>query len=109
MSGPFVTGACDFPVPTFGGSRVRRIGYMSGVGLDAEDAALVSSLRQFGWVEGDGPVIERRHYDGRADTAAVQVAELLGDKVEILVTFGSIPTAAAKQRPTPSRLSCLEW
>jgi putative ABC transport system substrate-binding protein len=76
---------------------VRRIGFMSGAYVEAEEEALQAGLRQHGWIEGENLLIERRFYGGHAETAASQVAELLDQQVEVLMTFGSVTTAAAKE------------
>jgi putative ABC transport system substrate-binding protein len=80
---------------------VRRIGYMSGAYVEAEEDALQAGLRQHGWVEGESLLIERRFHGGLGRTAADQMAELLDQQVEVLMTFGSTATAAAKAA-TPS-------
>jgi putative ABC transport system substrate-binding protein len=69
---------------------------MSGAEVHAEEVALQDGLRQHGWVEGENILIERRFHGGRAETAANHVAELLDQQMEVLMTFGSLPTAAAK-------------
>jgi putative ABC transport system substrate-binding protein len=79
------------------GPKVRRLGYMTAAYVEAEQDALQEGLRQHGWIEGENLVIERRFHGGRAETGANQVAELLHLQVEVLITFGSLPTAAAKE------------
>jgi putative ABC transport system substrate-binding protein len=76
---------------------VRRLGYVSGAYVEAEEEALQSGLRKYGWVEGQNLLIERRFSGDRTDVASEHMAELLHERqVELLVTAGSLATAAAK-------------
>ena len=76
---------------------VRRLGYISGAFVDTEEKALQTGLGDYGWVEGENISIERRFHGGRSDTAVELVAGPLNQHhVELLVTAGSLATAAAK-------------
>jgi putative ABC transport system substrate-binding protein len=75
---------------------VRRIGYMSGAYVESIQEAFQTGLREHGWIEGENLLIERRFYGDLAMTSANQVAELLDQHVEVLITFGSTATSAAK-------------
>jgi putative ABC transport system substrate-binding protein len=96
VAGLGVIGGCGLAIPSQSKPRLRRVGYMSGAAVEAEEAAILDAFRQHGWVEGDNLVLERRFYGGSAQTAANQAAELLRLDMEVLLTGGSTATAAAK-------------
>jgi putative ABC transport system substrate-binding protein len=78
--------------------KVPRIGYLSLTTVDIDNtrvAAFRQGLRELGYVEDQNVVIVRRHAAGRLDRMAELAAELVGLKVDVLVTFGG--AHAAKQ------------
>jgi putative ABC transport system substrate-binding protein len=83
-------------------TSVRRIGFLSSgarptaVELD-DDAA---PLRELGWVEGRNLLVERRYTSGKVDLLQPLAEELVRLKVEIIVTFGTNATLAAKNATT---------
>jgi len=61
---------------------------------------LSASLREYGWIEGQNLIIEARGADGRAELAATLAAELVQLKVDLIVTYGSVASVAAKDSTT---------
>jgi putative ABC transport system substrate-binding protein len=85
--------------------RAQPAGRVAHVGLVVRNAAaqtrpVVEALRQglaeHGWVDGSNVVIDARYADGRDDRIAPIVAELIGAKVDVIVTTSSASTWAAK-------------
>src|SRR5450755_2109607 len=80
--------------------QVRRIGYLGSASASNTAArvdALRTGLRDLGYVEGKNIVIEFRWAEGNYDRLPDLAAELIGLKVEVLVTQGTPVTAAAKR------------
>ena len=81
--------------------KVVRIGLLSLAALDPASAvrwqALRDRLRELGYVEGQNVVFESRWGDGQVGKLRSLAAELIGAKVDILVTAGSEAAQAAKQ------------
>jgi putative ABC transport system substrate-binding protein len=71
------------------GGKVRRlIGMLSPFSRGDSEAwrvALGRGLRDLGWVEGDNIQIEYRYADGRSERLPGLVAELINQKVEVIV------------------------
>jgi putative ABC transport system substrate-binding protein len=81
-------------------TKVPRIGHLSGTSRSASLArveAFRQGLRELGYVEGKNIVIEWRYAEGKADRLPGLAAELVGLKVDIIVTTGPIVTRAAKE------------
>jgi putative ABC transport system substrate-binding protein len=95
VAGLGLVAGCGLPLPMTTGPKVRRIGYMSGASVEAEEEAIRIEFSRHGWIEGDNLVIERRFYRS-AENAARQAAELVSQQVEVLMTAGSTATAAAR-------------
>jgi len=53
-------------------------------------------LRELGWVQGQNMVIEARSADGQDDRLPALMTEVLGTKVDVLVTYGTPAAMAAK-------------
>jgi putative ABC transport system substrate-binding protein len=83
--------------------QVPRIGYL-GAGLSGPYPALLGGLRQglrdLGYLEGENILVEYRFTDGGLEKAPAFVAELIGLKVDLLVTTGAEATAVAKKATT---------
>jgi putative ABC transport system substrate-binding protein len=60
-------------------------------------AAFVQRLRERGWIEGRTVAVEYRWAEGRAERAAEIAAEFVRLKVDVIVTYATPPTLAAKQ------------
>jgi ABC-type uncharacterized transport system substrate-binding protein len=79
--------------------KMPRIGLLS---LNSQESsrftvdAFRQGLRERGWVGDQNIAIEVRYADGRVDRLPTLVAELIGLKVDIIVTTSSATTQAAK-------------
>jgi putative tryptophan/tyrosine transport system substrate-binding protein len=81
-------------------TKLPTIGYLGSSTLSAMSqwtASFVQRLRELGWVEGRNVAIEYRWAEGRAERAAEIAAEFVRLKVDVIVTYGTPPTLAAKQ------------
>src|SRR5436309_2395757 len=97
--------ACSlFAAPRIGNAQqpaqIRRIGVLSGGAASDPIELLSEKLRVYGWIEGQNLIIEARGADGRAERAAALAAELVRLKVDVIVTFGSVASVAAKDSTT---------
>jgi putative ABC transport system substrate-binding protein len=63
-------------------------------------AAFRQGLREIGYQDGRSIVVEQRYADGKVETLPHLAAELIGFKVDILVTEGTPAAAAAKKATT---------
>ena len=80
--------------------KVFRIGYVSTTSLSAPSTSLGAfrqGLRELGYVEGKNFVIESRYAEGKPERLRALAAELVGLKVDVIVTGGSTSTRAAKE------------
>lgn len=81
---------------------VRHIGFLSS-GAPPAPAELHNGsapLRALGWVEGKNLLVERRYANGRAELLEPLAEQLVRLKVELIVTFGTNATLAAKNATT---------
>jgi putative tryptophan/tyrosine transport system substrate-binding protein len=81
---------------------VRRIGFL-GSGARPTTVELYEGdapLRALGWVEGKNLVVERRYANGKAELLRPLAEELVRLNVELIVTFGTDATLAAKNATT---------
>jgi putative ABC transport system substrate-binding protein len=79
--------------------KVPRIGFLtnnSSTSLPAADEAFRQGLRALGYVEGKSLVIEYRYGEGKVGRLAEMATELVGLKVDVIVTGGPSSTRAAK-------------
>src|SRR5207244_4436929 len=60
-------------------------------------AAFVQRLRELGWIEGHNLAIEYRWAEGRSERFSEIAAEFVRLKVDVIVTYATPPTIAAKQ------------
>src|ERR1044071_8014884 len=80
-------------------TKVPRIGYLTGTSLSANSArvdAFRQGLRELGYSEGKGILIEWRSAEGKGDGLPALAAELLRLKVDLVVTGGPTSNRAAK-------------
>ncbi|MGH8525231.1 MAG: ABC transporter substrate-binding protein, partial [Gammaproteobacteria bacterium] len=80
--------------------KVPRIGYLaanSPSAIAARIEAFRQGLRELGYVEGKNIVIEWRYAEGKLDRLPALAVELVGLKVDVIVTGGGAPTRAAKE------------
>src|SRR3989442_11330970 len=82
------------------GSRLPTIGFLSPTTALVENqrvAAFVQQLRALGWIEGRTVAIKVRWAEGRSERAAEIVAEFVRQKVDVIVSSGTVSVLAAKQ------------
>ena len=82
--------------------KVWRIGYLDfGSRQSMVDAgryaALLEGLRERGLVEGRNFLLEARYADGNADRLNVLAADLVRQKVDLIVSTGTVPSHAAQR------------
>jgi len=78
-------------------TKIPRIGYLMGRSPDpVRSEALRQGLRELGYVEGKTIVIEWRSAEGKPDRLPALAAELVGLKVDVIVTAGPLPTRVTK-------------
>jgi putative ABC transport system substrate-binding protein len=80
--------------------KVFRIGLLSGnrpSPMPSNIEAFRQGLRELGYVEGQNISVEYRFAEGKEERYAILVAELVNLGVDVIVTFGTQATVAAKQ------------
>ena len=82
--------------------KVYRIGliFFSSDPTSSVVRVFRDALRDLGYVEGQNLVLERRNFEGRVDRAPEVVAELVGLKVDVIVSANNVATRAAKEATT---------
>jgi putative tryptophan/tyrosine transport system substrate-binding protein len=81
-------------------TKIPRIGWLTNTPLSANAdrrEAFRQGLHELGYADGKNISIEWRSTEGKADRAASLAAELVRQKVDIIVTAGSGGTRAAKK------------
>jgi ABC-type uncharacterized transport system substrate-binding protein len=80
--------------------KVPRIGYLDyGAAID-RDEAFFQALRDLGWIEGKNIAIEYRWAEGKIDRLPALAKELVGLKVDLIVTWSRPVVDAAKSATT---------
>jgi putative ABC transport system substrate-binding protein len=80
--------------------KLPTIGFLSPTTASVDNrrsAAFVQRLRELGWIEGRTVAIEVRSAEGRSERATEIVAEFVRQKVDVIVTGGTVNVLAAKQ------------
>ena len=80
--------------------KVFRIGLLSGnrpSPMPSNIEAFRQGLRELGYVEGQNISVEYRFAEGKEERYAILAAELVNLGVDVIVTFGTQATVAAKQ------------
>ena len=98
-SGALVAPLSSFAQPT---GKVRRIGFLgvqTAAGYAQQLESFRGGLKDFGYVEGNNLNVEYRWAEGDIERLPQLAADLLREKVEILVTHG-LQGARAAQRAT---------
>jgi ABC-type uncharacterized transport system substrate-binding protein len=83
-------------------TKPARIGRLSPLSAEADDSNLAAfrrGLRELGWVEGQHYAIETRFADGKPDRLAALAAELVHQRVD-LILIGSTPGTLAVKKAT---------
>jgi ABC-type uncharacterized transport system substrate-binding protein len=94
-------GAATWPLPAWAqqGELVRRIGILETLSATLNDAnlsAFQEGMRKLGYIEGRNLVIEYRSADGHNERFPELAAELVGLKVDLIVTRGTPAALAAR-------------
>ena len=79
--------------------RVVRVGFVAPLSPSINPryrVAFGERLHQLGWVEGQNLVIETRSAEGHLERLPALMAEVIGRKVDVLVTYGTPGAIAAK-------------
>jgi putative ABC transport system substrate-binding protein len=85
--------------------KVWRLGYLDlgsrqSVVDSGRNAALIEGLREHGYLEGKNFVFEARYADGNTDRLGEFAAELVRQKVDLIMTFGAVAGHAAQRMTT---------
>ena len=81
--------------------RMRRLGLLTlAAGPAHRHEVFETTLRTFGYREGDNLLIERRYAAGRFDRLPALAADLVRANVDVIVTESTPPALAAKQATT---------
>jgi putative tryptophan/tyrosine transport system substrate-binding protein len=95
-------GAVAWPLPASAQQtpKLPTIAFLSPTTASVENqrvAAFVQRLRAVGWIEGRTVAIKVRWAEGRGERAAEIVAEFVRQKVDVIVSRGTVSVLAAKQ------------
>ena len=98
-------GAAAWPIVAWAQQPAKppTIGFFGPVKASTDSlqvAIFVERLRELGWIEGRNVAMEYRWAEGRMDRYADIAAELVRQKVDVIVTY-STPTVIAIKRATP--------
>jgi putative ABC transport system substrate-binding protein len=95
--------ALSFPAQAAQPARIPRIGILIGSSASsylARVEAFRQRLRELGYVEGKNIVIEYRYAEGKLERLPDLAAQLVGLKVDVIVTTGTGVLPAKKASPT---------
>src|SRR4030095_8249394 len=79
--------------------KVMRVGFVSLFSPATSpryETVFWGRLRELGWIEGETLVVEARWTEGRYDRLSTLMAEVVGRKVDVLVTYSTPAAIAAK-------------
>jgi putative ABC transport system substrate-binding protein len=80
--------------------RIVRVGFVAPTSSSSDPrflSAFRERLRELGYVEGQNLIIELRWAEGHYDRLPALMDEVVGHKIDVLVTFGTPATRAAKK------------
>ena len=80
--------------------KTAHMGYLAFRSPMSADDSFFQGLRNFGWIEGQNILIERRFADANANQLKDSAAELVRLKVDVIVAVASAGTLAAKDATT---------
>src|SRR4051812_10340847 len=94
--------AASWPVtaPAQQPGKLPTIGFLGAATASARSqwvAVFVQRLRELGWIEGRSVAIEYRWAEARSERYAEIAAEFVRLKVDVIVTYSTPPTIAAKE------------
>jgi putative ABC transport system substrate-binding protein len=95
--------ALTFPAEAQQAKKIPKIGLLSAStpsAIAASIEAFQQGLRDLGYFEGKNIVIEFRYGEGKLDRIVPLAVELVGSKVDVIVTNGPTDTRAAKYATT---------
>ena len=95
--------ALGVPVNAQQPKKISRVGYLAAVSAAADAPRLEAfrqGLRELGYIEGQNILIEYRHEGGGFERLPELVAELVGQKPDVLVTVTTNAAQAAKKATT---------
>ena len=78
-------------------SRIGFLGAASASALTGQLDAFRQGLRELGYIEGKNIVVEYRYADGKVDRVPELAAELVGLKVDVIVTYQTPSVLALKR------------
>jgi putative ABC transport system substrate-binding protein len=81
-------------------ARIGLLGGMSASTFRERMEVFRRQLRELGYVEGKNIIFEERWAEGKLDRLGDLAAELVGRKVDVLVTFGGAGPATAAKKAT---------
>ena len=103
LLGGAATASIAWPSPLSAQKAMRVIGFLN-IGLPLSYAPYVVALRQglneTGYVEGQNLVIEYRWAEGHYDRLPALAADLVGNKVDVIVTTGGLHAVRAAKNAT---------
>jgi putative ABC transport system substrate-binding protein len=91
---------CSFAEAQQPVANVIRMGYLGNAAPPLDQArakAFFHALRQYGWIEGQNLVVERRYWQNRADQLPSLVDEFVRLNSDIIVTSSGSAASAAKR------------
>jgi ABC-type uncharacterized transport system substrate-binding protein len=89
------------PVQAQTPNKIARIGYLSPrVGPGEREAAFLQGLRELGFSEGENIQIEYRWAKGKSELLPEMAAELVRQKVDIILAAATVSVQAAKNATT---------
>ncbi len=78
--------------------RVARLGFVGALSPSTVNfMPFWQRLRELGWVEGQNLIVERRSADGHLERLPALMADVIGNHVDVLVTYGTPGALAAKK------------
>ena len=89
--------SCFAQTPATGTHRIGFLGVTSAADTETRVAALLAGLLKLGYVEGKNTTIEYRFAQGKYERLADLATELVGLKVDVIVTYSNLGARAAKQ------------
>jgi putative tryptophan/tyrosine transport system substrate-binding protein len=97
-----LSGAVAWPLPASAQQtpKLPTTGFLNLTTASVENqqvAAFVQRLHELGWIEGRTVAIKVRWAEGRSERAAEIVAEFVRQKVDVIVSSGTVSVLAAKQ------------
>jgi putative ABC transport system substrate-binding protein len=81
-------------------ARIGLLGGMSASTFAERMEVFRRQLRELGYIEGKNIIFEERWAEGKLDRLDDLAAELIGRKVDVLVTFGGTTTATVAKKAT---------